>query len=63
MLQLKQSISQLTPKRRRALNAYMIRLRHETPEWKRTVSARMRAMDAGRKITLEELELRSQRRR
>jgi hypothetical protein len=63
MLQLKQEISKLSRKERIELNAYMIRLRHETPEWRKTVSKRMRDMDAGKKITLEELELRNRRRR
>ncbi len=63
MLQLKQEISKLTRKERRELNAYMIRLRHETPAWKKTVSARMRAMDAGKKISLDELERLNRQRR
>ena len=32
MLELKQRVSRLTKNERRELNAYMIRLRHETPE-------------------------------
>ena len=63
MLQLKQEISKLSRRGRIELNAYMIRLRHETPEWKKTVSQRMRAMDAGKKVPLEELERRILRRR
>ena len=63
MLQLKQEISKLTRKERIELNAYMIRLRHETPEWRKTVSRRMRDMDAGKKISLETLEGRNRRRR
>ncbi len=58
MLQLKQEVTRLSKRERRELNAYMIRLRHETPEWKKTVSKLMRAMDAGKKVTLEELERR-----
>ena len=58
MLQLKQEVSRLSPRARRELNAYMIRLRHEAPEWKKTVSKRMQAMDEGRKVTLKELESR-----
>jgi len=56
LLQLKQEISQLSPRERRELNAYMIRLRHERPEWKKLVSKRMKEMDTGKKITLDELE-------
>jgi len=56
LLQLKQEISRLTLRERRELNAYMIRLRHERPEWKRMISKRMRDMDAGKKVSLEDLE-------
>jgi hypothetical protein len=57
LLQLKQEISRLSM-RERELNAYMIRLRHERPEWKKLVSRRMREMDAGKKVSLTELERR-----
>lgn len=36
----------------------MIRLRHERPEWKREASKRMREMDAGKKVSLAEMEKR-----
>jgi hypothetical protein len=55
LLQLKQEISRLSVRDRRELNAYMIRLRHERPEWKKLISRRMREMDAGRKVSLTEL--------
>ena len=58
MLELKQQVSRLTKSERRELNAYMIRLRHETPEWRRMISRRMREMDAGKKITVAELKRR-----
>jgi hypothetical protein len=58
LLQLKQEISRLSLRERRELNAYMIRLRHERPEWKKMISRRMRDMDAGRKVSLEEIERR-----
>jgi hypothetical protein len=61
MLELKQEISRLTKHQRRELNAYLIRLRHETPEWKRMISRRMREMDAGKKVTLDELKRRGAR--
>lgn len=56
LLELKQEISRLSLRERRELNAYMIRLRHERPEWRRMISKRMREMDAGKKVSLEELE-------
>lgn len=58
MLELKQRVSRLTKSERRELNAYMIRLRHETPEWRKMISRRMREMDAGKKVSLPELERR-----
>jgi hypothetical protein len=36
----------------------MIRLRHQTPAWKKMISKRMKAMDAGKKVSLEEVERR-----
>lgn len=56
MLDLKQRVSRLTKSERRELNAYLIRLRHETPEWRRMISKRMREMDAGKKLSLAEVE-------
>ena len=58
MLELKQRVSLLTKSQRRELNAYMIRLRHETPEWRKMTSNRMREMDAGKKISLADLQRR-----
>ncbi|MBL9202654.1 MAG: hypothetical protein JNL39_19230 [Opitutaceae bacterium] len=58
LLQLKQEVSRLTLRERRELNAYMIRLRHERPEWRRMASRRMREMDAGQKVSLAELQRR-----
>jgi len=42
MLPLKREISRLTLRERRELNAYMIRLRHEWPEWNKGISRRVR---------------------
>ena len=58
MLELKQEISRLSVRERRELNAYMIRLRHERPDWKRMISKRMRDMDAGLKVSAEEMRRR-----
>jgi len=58
MLELKQAVSHLPKSQRRELNAYMIRLRHESPEWKKMISRRMREMDAGKKVALDELKRR-----
>jgi hypothetical protein len=58
LLRLKQEISRLSLRERRELNAYMIRLRHERPEWKKEISRRMREMDAGKKVSIADLERR-----
>lgn len=58
LLRLKQEASRLTVQDRRDLAAYLIRLQHQGPAWRRMVSKRMRAMDAGRKVTLPTLEQR-----
>jgi hypothetical protein len=58
MLELKQEISRLSVRERRELDAYMIRLRHERPEWKRMISKRMRDMDAGLKVSVEKMRRR-----
>jgi len=41
MLELKQQVSRLSERERRELNAYLIRLRHEKPEWRRMMARRM----------------------
>jgi len=58
MLELKQEVSRLSIRERRELNASMIRLRHERPEWKPMISKRMRDMDAGKKVSVEDLKRR-----
>ncbi|MDB6115809.1 MAG: hypothetical protein JWQ62_2754 [Lacunisphaera sp.] len=55
MLELKQQVSRLTSGERRELNAYLIRLRHERPEWRRMISKRMREMDQGKKVSVAQL--------
>ena len=55
LLELKQQVSRLSARERRELNAYLIRLRHERPEWRRVVSKRMRDMDQGQKVSATKL--------
>ena len=52
LLELKQQVSRLSARELRELNAYMIRLRHESPQWRRSASKRMAATDAGAKVPL-----------
>ncbi len=58
LLEIKQGVMRLNRTERRDLQAFLIRLRHETPEWKRETARRIKAMQAGRYVTLEELEKR-----
>jgi hypothetical protein len=58
MLELKQAVSQLSKREREELQAYLIRLRHNTPEWKRATAKRIRAMKSGKRVSAEELEAR-----
>jgi hypothetical protein len=58
MLELKQQVSRLSTRERRELNAYLIRLRHERPEWRRMIAKRMRDMDQGKKVSVAQLRQR-----
>ncbi len=57
-LELKQSASKLSEKERRNLSAYLIRLGQEKAEWKQETARRLKAMAAGKKVSV--LELRKQ---
>ena len=61
LLELKQAASRLSKREREELHAYLIRLRHDTPEWKRATAKRLRAMQAGKRVSAEELEARMAR--
>ena len=56
ILELKQAVSRLTRRERLELHAYLIRLRHNTPEWKRATARRLREMQAGKRVSAEQLE-------
>jgi hypothetical protein len=58
ILELKQAASRLSKREREELHAYLIRLRHSTPEWKRATAKKIRAMQAGKRVSAEELEAR-----
>lgn len=55
LLELKQEITKLTTKERVELNAYMIRLRHQSKPWSKTISKRMAAMDKGKRLSRSEI--------
>jgi hypothetical protein len=58
LLELKQKVSRLSQRDRAELQAYMIRLKHATPAWKRATAKKIREMKAGKFTTIEELEAR-----
>jgi hypothetical protein len=58
LLELKQEVSRLNKRERQELQTYLIRLRHDTPEWKKATAKRIKAMQAGHRVTAEELEAR-----
>ena len=58
LLELKQAVSQLSNRQREELQAYLIRLRHNTPAWKRATAGRIRAMKAGKRVSAADLEAR-----
>jgi hypothetical protein len=58
LLELKQEVTRLSKRERQELHACLIRLKHNTPAWKKATAKRIRAMQAGRRVTAEELEAR-----
>jgi len=58
VLELKQAISKLKRSERQELFAYLFRLKHETPEWKRATAKRLGGMKLGKVVSAEELAAR-----
>lgn len=58
VLQLKQEITRLKKRERKEIFAYLIRLQHDTPEWKEATGRRIREMKKGKGVTAQELEAR-----
>lgn len=54
-LDLKQQLTKLSEAERREVSAYLLRIKHESPAWKREMSRRMKEMDGGKKIRLTDL--------
>jgi hypothetical protein len=55
ILELKQAVFRLSQKEREELQAYLIRLRHGTPAWKQATAKRVRLMQAGKRVSMNEL--------
>ncbi len=58
VLELKEEISRLSKRGRQEIYAYLVRLKHETPEWKRAAARRIRHMRKGRVTTAEQMATR-----
>jgi hypothetical protein len=61
VLELKQRISRLSPRQRKEIQIYLLRLKRDTPAWKRATAKRIRDMQAGKQVWIEELEARMRR--
>lgn len=58
VLQVKQALTRMSRGERREIQLYLLRLKRETPAWKRATAKTVRAMQAGRFTTLEQLKAR-----
>ena len=58
VLELKRQVSLLNGRQLKELQAYIVKVRHGTPTWKKATARKLRAVEAGRFVTAEELESR-----
>ncbi len=58
LLAIKRQMDRLSARELKELQAHLIRLRHGTTEWKRSTAKKIRAVQAGRFVTAEEIEAR-----
>ncbi len=58
ILQVKQTLSRMSQRERQEVQLYLLRLKRETPAWKRATAKKIRDMQAGRFTTIEQLEAR-----
>jgi len=63
LFELKEAAIKLSRREREELHAFLIQLRHDTPEWKRKTAKTIRAMQAGKRISLEAIRARIARAR
>ena len=55
VLELKQEITRLNKRGREEIHAYLVHLKHDTPEWKRQTARRIREMKKGQVTTSAQL--------
>ncbi len=58
VLELKQELTRWGKRQREEVHAYLVRLSHEAPQWKKAAARRIRAMEKGNGLTAEEMEAR-----
>jgi hypothetical protein len=56
ILQVKQTLSRMSRRERQEIQLYLLRLKRDTPAWKRATAKRIREMQAGKFTTIEQLE-------
>jgi hypothetical protein len=52
--EVKERIAKMSLRQRREIQLYLIELRHATPAWKKETAKRIRDMQAGKGISLDE---------
>ncbi len=57
-MELKQEVDRLSKRDRAELFVYLLRRRHETPEWRRATARRIDTVKPGNGFTLAQLEAR-----
>jgi thymidylate synthase ThyX len=61
VLEIKQSLSRLSPRAQREIQVYLQQLRRRTPAWKKATAKRIDDVRAGKFTTIEALEERYRR--
>jgi hypothetical protein len=56
ILQVKQTLSRMSHRERKEIQLYLLRLKRDTPVWKRSTAKTIREMKAGKFTTLEHLK-------
>jgi len=56
VLELKQEITRLNKRGREEIHAYLVHLKHTTPEWRQAAARRIRGMKNGKGVTALEME-------
>jgi thymidylate synthase ThyX len=61
VLQIKQSLSRLSPRKQREIQVYLHQLKRRTPAWKKATAKSIEEVRSGKFTTIEELEARHRR--